>query len=154
MKSQLSEVLEQEELHSNSLQTKCNIYRTALISLKKVGVQVQVDAEKSKLLSRHQNAGQIHNIKTANRFFENVVQFICFGTSVINQNLNQEEVKKRLISGNDCYHSVQKRPSARILSKTIILRVVLYGCYEWVDLGQVRDRWRALVNTVMNLRVP
>jgi hypothetical protein len=25
---------------------------------------------------------------------------------------------------------------------------------DWIDLGEVRDRWWALVNAVMNLRVP
>jgi hypothetical protein len=39
--------------------------------------------------------------------FENVWQFKYFGTAVTNQNLIQEEIKRRLNSGNACYHSVQ-----------------------------------------------
>jgi hypothetical protein len=27
-------------------------------------------------------------------------------------------------------------------------------CMEWIDVAQDRDRWRVLVNAVMNLRVP
>jgi alpha-D-ribose 1-methylphosphonate 5-triphosphate synthase subunit PhnL len=88
------------------------------------------------LLSSHQNVGQNRDIKIAKRSFGNVSQFKYLVTTVTNQNLIQEETKRRLNSSNTCYHSVQNLLSSRLLSKnlkiriykTIILSVVLYGC--------------------------
>jgi hypothetical protein len=91
------------------------------------------------LLSRHQNAGQNHDIKIPNRSFQNVAQFQYLRTKVTNQNLIQKEIKRRLNLGNACYHSVRNLLFSRLLSKhvkirtykTVILPVVLYGCETW-----------------------
>jgi hypothetical protein len=34
------------------------------------------------------------------------------------------------------------------------LREIECGGMDWIDLAQDKDQWKALVNTVMNLRVP
>jgi hypothetical protein len=45
------------------------------------------------------------DIKIANRSFENVAKFRYLGTTITNQNLIQEEIKRRLNLGNACYPS-------------------------------------------------
>jgi hypothetical protein len=52
-----------------------------------------------------------------------------------------------------------KRPLARPSRRwedniEIDLQEVGWGGVDWIDLAQDRDRWRALLNAVMNSRVP
>jgi hypothetical protein len=47
------------------------------------------------------------------------------------------------------------RPRRRWVDKIkIYFNEIGWDGMDWIDLAQDRDQWRALVNTVMNLRVP
>jgi hypothetical protein len=84
-------------------------------------------------------------------------QFRYLGTTVTNQNLIQEEIKRRLNSGNACYHLVQNLLSSRLLSKnvkirisrTVILPVVLYGCGIWSLTLKEEHKVRMFENRVL-----
>jgi hypothetical protein len=122
-----------------------------------IGLEVNVEKTKYMLVYRDQKAGQIRDIKTGNRLFENVSQFKYLGTTVTNQNLIQEEIKRRLNSCNACYHSVQNLLSSRLLSKnvkvriykTIILPMVLYGCKTWSLTVREEHKLRVFENRVL-----
>jgi hypothetical protein len=47
------------------------------------------------------------------------------------------------------------RPRRRWVNKIKMdLREIGWDGMDWIDLAQDRDQWKALVNTVMNFRVP
>jgi hypothetical protein len=93
------------------------LYAETLIGASKdVGLEVNTEKTKYMFVSHHQNAGQNHNIKIASRTFKNVSKFIYFRMTVTNQNLIQEEIKRRLNSVNACYHSFQNLLSSYLLS--------------------------------------
>jgi hypothetical protein len=87
------------------------------------------------LLFRHQNAGQNHDIKIANRSFENVAQLKYLGITVTNKNVIQEEIKRRVNLGNVCYHSVQKLLTCYLLSENIKIRICKTVICLWFCTG-------------------
>jgi hypothetical protein len=93
-----------------------------VVGSKETGLKVNADKTKYVVMSRDQNAGQSHSIKTDNSSFERVEEFICLWTTLTNQNAIQEENKSRLKSGNACYHSVQNLLSSSLLSKNLTFK--------------------------------
>jgi hypothetical protein len=96
---------------------------TLIDATMEVGLEINIEKTKYMLLSRCQDVGQNRDIKIANRSFENVSQFKYLGTTVTNQNLIQEEIKRRLNSSNACYHWVPNLLSSRLLSENLKIRI-------------------------------
>jgi hypothetical protein len=62
-----------------------------------VGLEIKVEKNKCMLLSHHQS---VDPNQTSNRAVENVENFECLGTTRVNRNLNQNEIRRKLNSGS------------------------------------------------------
>jgi len=106
-----------------------------------------------------QNAGRSRSIKIDNSSYERLEEFKYLGTTLMNQNSIQDEIKSRLKSRNACHHSVQNLLSSMLLSKnlkikihrTIILPVVVYGCETWSLTLKEEHMLREFQNRVLRI---
>jgi hypothetical protein len=115
--------------------------KALLDARKEVGLEVNPEKTKYMLVSRCQKAGQRQSIKIGNRSFENVAKF------------KYVRVYKVLVGKPE-----GKRPLGRPRRRwedgiRMYLREIGLGGGDWIRLSQDRDRWRAVVRAVMNLRV-
>jgi len=94
-----------------------------LAATKEIGLEVNAHKTKYMTVSRDQNAGQIHSVKSDNSSIERVEEFKYLGTTLTNQNSIQEEIKSRLKLGNVYYYSVQNLLSSRLLSKNVKIKI-------------------------------
>jgi hypothetical protein len=121
---------------------------------------------------RYEGSSLFHNpyLYMAHRFYvtsgenENNIKmkYPTFGRRTYNvfygiSKVIQGEIKRRLNSGNVCYHSVRNILLSRLLSKivkiriykTIILRMVPYGCETWSLILREEHRLRAFENWLL-----
>jgi len=88
-----------------------------VVATKEIGLEVNADKTKYMIMSRDQNAGRSHSMKSDNSAIERVEELKYLGTTLTNKNSIQEEIKSRLKLGNACYYSVQNLLSSSFLSK-------------------------------------
>jgi hypothetical protein len=78
-------------------------------------------------------------------------KYLCFGTTA----KSKINFLIGILVGNPKGKRPLGRPKRRWVDNIKMdLREIGWDGMDWIDLAQDKDQWRALVNAVMNLRVP
>jgi hypothetical protein len=80
---------------------------------------------------------------------------VRFHRSATKSRIREKRNVYRVVVGKPEGKRLLGRPKRRWVDNIKMdLREIEWSDVDWIDLTQDRDQWRALVNTVMNLRVP
>jgi hypothetical protein len=74
--------------------------------------------------------------------------------SVCSTNWGEEGAYRILVGKPEGKRLLGRRRRRWVDDIKMDVREIGWGGMDWIDLAQYRDRWWALVNTIMNLRVP
>jgi len=99
----------------NTHTAKKNI-KSLIAASEQIGVAVNAKEAKRMAMSCDQQAGQNHNITTVHKSSKGRSRSVL-RTTLTNKNSIQEEIKRRLKSGNASHHSVQNLSSSSFLSR-------------------------------------
>ena len=83
---QLLVYADDDNIREGNVHTIKEIAEALVVASKRNGLEVNADKTKYMAMSRDQNAGQSHSMKTDNSSFERVEEFTYLGTSLSNQN--------------------------------------------------------------------
>ena len=143
-------------VHKIASKCTCKKHLYIAVASKEIGLEINVKKTKYMVMSRDQNAGRCHSVRTDNSSFERVEHFRYLGTNLTNQIYIQEGNKCRLKSGNTCCCSVQNicLPVFYPKFKIKLYRMTVFNFFcVGMKLGQNKKKYitAPTVNALWNL---